>query len=1049
MRIERVDIDASPGIDRPFSVEGLSPALTVVLGRNGAGKSTLARAIRLLMWPERHAAVAARLVLAQDDTTFTSSISPVAAGWRPATPRMPRANVGRSIAIGIDALWTDGDTDASIRAAMARELRGGYDLAPLRNAAAERPKIGRAEIAGHRRAAQHLRDAQREARELMHQQDQLATLRRDANAARSKADRRSAIEQAQQRLGLQRRLEAVEAQLAALPAGALRVRGDEVRRLDERRQRIDANRRAAADADGRATAARERLESLGVPEGGVPDGPIALLGEHHKDAVALEQQIAETRRRIAEREPNAAAHASPMSSERLDQIDDALVRVDHARHRVAAIAGAESPRTQRVRPGAWPAASAACLALATLLVLAVLAGNAIAMAAAIAGLAAMAWLAANLRPRTEPETGASLEQARGELADAEAELRGLAGDDRELASTLALVVAARRAAEADRAHQELLAARAADEYQSEQLGGLLQRATAALASTLDAAPNSAADIAASVAQLRERQRRWTRETEIIAEAEHAAEAARDAAARDEEALAAELDELGLTPDTLPQLHEWLRERDRARTLDGERTELATRIDAADRALREYPALLEADDAALAAELRAAEGAAGEADELRGRIGGIEERIRLAGSSERLRDAHLAVDHADTALERLLEEESGRAARRLLLDAALSALGRDDLPPIVEHADGLLRRCTRGAYGLRAGGDGEPAVVDVRTGHAVADTALSSGTRAQVLLALRVAHAINAERDAGCRPLPLVLDEPLATTDDERFHAVAALLADLAGAGRQILYLTCEPAHARRLLAVAAERELDAAQLDLDAVRTDEAARALQPAMLAEPKAAPSPADLPAEEYARLAGVAPLDPWAPDAAIDLFYVLRDDLHAYAELARRGIRTAGALADAAVRGEAGGHAGAAIAARTARRAMCAWRRGRARPLTVADIAAAPAISETYAQDLADLAAELGGSADALLTELRSKRDERTKGFRKAKIADLEAYFRAEGLLPLGEPLDRDAVLREALPPEHADNARLAARIGHLIDVLFSFGHAKPEALRPQPA
>jgi DNA repair protein SbcC/Rad50 len=69
--------------------------------------------------------------------------------------------------------------------------------------------------------------------------------------------------------------------------------------------------------------------------------------------------------------------------------------------------------------------------------------------------------------------------------------------------------------------------------------------------------------------------------------------------------------------------------------------------------------------------------------------------------------------------------------------------------------------------------------------------LSDATRVQLLLALRLGSLEQAER--GCGPLPLCLDEVLATTDPQRYAAIANALLQIAESGRQVLYVTADPA----------------------------------------------------------------------------------------------------------------------------------------------------------------------------------------------------------------------------------------------------------------
>jgi len=74
--------------------------------------------------------------------------------------------------------------------------------------------------------------------------------------------------------------------------------------------------------------------------------------------------------------------------------------------------------------------------------------------------------------------------------------------------------------------------------------------------------------------------------------------------------------------------------------------------------------------------------------------------------------------------------------------------------------------------------------------------LSAGARDQIYLAIRLALAEQFSSQAD--PLPLILDDPLVTSDDERFVAAMAYLAEQA-ARRQVIVLTCHTERHRWLL----------------------------------------------------------------------------------------------------------------------------------------------------------------------------------------------------------------------------------------------------------
>lgn len=81
-----------------------------------------------------------------------------------------------------------------------------------------------------------------------------------------------------------------------------------------------------------------------------------------------------------------------------------------------------------------------------------------------------------------------------------------------------------------------------------------------------------------------------------------------------------------------------------------------------------------------------------------------------------------------------------------------------------------------------------------------DQILSAGTRDQLALAIRVAICEFLTR--GGKPVPLVLDDPFATADDERAEAGLRFLADAVASRHQVIVLTC---HRERLAAAGARQ----------------------------------------------------------------------------------------------------------------------------------------------------------------------------------------------------------------------------------------------------
>lgn len=85
--------------------------------------------------------------------------------------------------------------------------------------------------------------------------------------------------------------------------------------------------------------------------------------------------------------------------------------------------------------------------------------------------------------------------------------------------------------------------------------------------------------------------------------------------------------------------------------------------------------------------------------------------------------------------------------------------------------------------------------ETKTGHLRDLDELSSGTRVQLLLAVRLAFI--EEMEAGVANLPIILDEALANSDNNRETSVIRALQEIAKAGRQVFYFTAREEEVNR------------------------------------------------------------------------------------------------------------------------------------------------------------------------------------------------------------------------------------------------------------
>jgi hypothetical protein len=189
-----------------------------------------------------------------------------------------------------------------------------------------------------------------------------------------------------------------------------------------------------------------------------------------------------------------------------------------------------------------------------------------------------------------------------------------------------------------------------------------------------------------------------------------------------------------------------------------------------------------------------------------------------------------------------------------------------------------------------------------------------------------------------------------------------------------------------------------------------------------------------EEYGRILDVPPFDPWSEGVeGLHLWYLLDDPGTLY-ELLREGIRSWGQLrAFASVAGAGAPRAvkrGVEVA--RGRAALCRRfaelrRRGRGAPVDRAVLVASGAVSDTFIDEVTDLARDVGGRGADLLEALEAGRVAR---FRSRMIAKLRAHLREGGHLSEEEPLDDEEILLELTARAHRLETGLDARAVHAL-------------------
>jgi len=412
-----------------------------------------------------------------------------------------------------------------------------------------------------------------------------------------------------------------------------------------------------------------------------------------------------------------------------------------------------------------------------------------------------------------------------------------------------------------------------------------------------------------------------------------------------------------------------------------------------------------------------EESAAQAKDLPQKIENVKLQRQQAMDSDALEKLILAREEARASLRHLRDQALFAEAGSFLMEEVEKEFEQTLMPSVFERARSHFSKFTCNNYKLELekGSDAPRLFATELKGERRRELEeLSDGTRAQLLLAARIAFAEEVERGKA-RPLPLFLDEALDQSDPLRFEAIARSLGCIArDQQRQIFYLTSDPLDVDRIRA-ALGKEKDcgiASTIDLGRIRNQAASVSGPRALTVEPAPTiPDPGGMSPEEYGAELGIPAFRPALGSSEQHVFYVLWDDLGLLNAFLINGIKWAGQWKTVA---------GTPLSARLAARSMTAkqidfrisllevfcelWKQGRGKPVGWAALVDSGAVSERYLEGVVQMAKELGGSPERLLEALDSREDERLRGFRSKSVEQLRNY------LSKHEHLDERPVLPE---------------------------------------
>ncbi|CAN5773292.1 AAA family ATPase [soil metagenome] len=411
-------------------------------------------------------------------------------------------------------------------------------------------------------------------------------------------------------------------------------------------------------------------------------------------------------------------------------------------------------------------------------------------------------------------------------------------------------------------------------------------------------------------------------------------------------------------------------------------------------------LYEEPEDVLQLEMAAAGAQAAELNEIREQMVRIDQRVADAKKAHDVEEALEVEERCRAALRDAHDADVRGVVAQVLLNHVRDATRDQHLPAVFGRARELFTRLTHGRYELRFGEGGEARfrAFDNRDQRGRSLDELSTATRVQLLLAVRIAFVESQEQGT---KLPLVFDEVLGNSDDERAAAIIEAAIELARSGRQIFYFTAQQDEVGKWQAMLHRhsdvefREFDLREIRRIARQVDLPAAAFRATRTPR---LPAPEGGDHLDYARRLRVPGIHrSRANVGSLHLWYLLDDPAELY-RLLDLGAETWGEMEPLLSSG-----AGLLVGDDTlerirlrARAADACFREARIGVGKLVDrdvLDGASGVSSTFLQSVVELAREVGGDARMLLASLV---DGGIPRFRSSNTEALEEFLGENGYL-----------------------------------------------------
>jgi energy-coupling factor transporter ATP-binding protein EcfA2 len=462
------------------------------------------------------------------------------------------------------------------------------------------------------------------------------------------------------------------------------------------------------------------------------------------------------------------------------------------------------------------------------------------------------------------------------------------------------------------------------------------------------------------------------------------------------------------------------------TLVNKRIRLETLILGEQAIVKSVTGALDWSEAELEGKEEYATQAEGKLTELQDLIAGNQGKISVACESSELSEA---LAKAESIQQDLIDDRAAsfdEIVGQTLVDWLAEESTSDRTSDVFVEASSMLDKITQGQLTLGVSQSGKEEFFVTAPGNDRRELdQLSVGERVQVLLSIRMAFLGHSELAV----LPLVLDETLGTSDDERAHDIIKSVLELASLGRQVFYFTAQTDEvAKWKFLLEQYPSLKSRFIDLDSQLDHTIGKEIPKAdAFSLAVTVDAPADCNHQEFGNQIGVRRpiLFPYNP-GSLHLWYLI-EDLNLLFVCCQMRVITWGSLQRLARNAGSVPFINEEQFAKLHSRASAVtnavhqWSIGRAAPITRQDLQESGGVSNTYLERIWEVGVRAEYCGAALIKELRG--NSRPKQWSDSKTEKLEEYLSTIGKIDTATQRTPDEIYSQAAITLETQGERLS--------------------------